>query len=216
MRRKIIFFLAILAICTSCGEYWDGGDPNIRTMTLARESIDLMVGDRYSIPVIFNPDSLPNDAVWWTTEDTEIASFDDNDVVALKEGTTTAYAMSAVDRLEASCVVNVWPRWYTNPNAYPYDMVIYANITLNGEPIDDDVYVGAFIFGELRGVAERLERNGHQYTVIRVWSDSESGELVYFRHYDPKTATMMKHDFWLPFGANANGNPSNPIDIELN
>ncbi len=216
MKIKTILFLAILAICTSCGEFWDGGDPVIRTMTLARESIDLMVGDRYSIPVIFSPDALPNDAVWWTTEDTEIASFDDNDVVALKEGTTTAYAMSAVDRLEASCTVNVWPRWYTNPNDYPYDMVIYANIMLNGEPIDDDVYVGAFIFDELRGVAQRLERNGHKYTVIRVWSDSESGEVIFFKYYDPKIAMMVELDYMVPFTENAYGSPSNPIDIELN
>ena len=216
--RHSILCLAVMALTTSCGEFWEGGDPvTERDMTLGRESIDLMVGDRYQIPVLFDPEKLPNDGVWWTTDNSDMATFDDNDaVVGLSEGTTTAYAMSVIERLEATCTVNVWPRWYANPNNYPYDMVIYANITVNGEPIDDDVYVGAFISGELRGVAERLERKGHPYTVIRVWSDTESGDVVFFRHYDPKTAMMVKHDFMVPFTENPYGSPSNPIDIELN
>ena len=215
--RNCILCLAIMALTTSCGDFWDGGDPvQARNMMLGRESIDLMVGDSYRIPVLFDPEELSNDGIWWTTDDSDIAIFVDDAVVGMSEGTTIAYAVSAVNRQEAECVVNVWPRWYSNPYNYPYDMVIYANITLNGEPIGDDIYVGAFIFGELRGVAERLERKGHKYTVIRIWSDSEFGEAIYFKHYDPKTATMVEHDLCIPFTLNSYGSPSYPIDIELN
>jgi len=201
----------------SCGDYWEAGDPkSAGTMTLARDTIDLMVGDSFKIPVTFSPDSLSNSEVWWDMDDEEIVTFRNDTIVAMQQGSTRVTATSVSDRLTSSCIVNVWPRWYDNPHRYPYDMVIYANITIDGEPIGDNVFVGAFINNELRGVARTTELNGHRYTVIRVWSENYTS-YIRFRHYDPLTATMVEHDFTTFFIAHDTfGTPANPYDLELN
>lgn len=209
--------IAISALLTACGEYWDGGDPVAsRKMTLGRDTIDLMVGDQYSIPVYFEPDNLSNRSVWWQIDDSEIANVEDNVITAVSEGSTTVWAMSVSDRQTASCNIKVWPRWYVNTRSYPYDTVIYANITIDGEPVGDDIFIGAFCKGELRGVAEKREIQGHTCTIIRVWSSQRYGEVIYFRHYDPHHARLVRHDFWLPFTGNSFGSPSEPYEIELN
>ena len=200
----------------SCGEYWTAGDPvDAGKMTLARESIDLMVGDSYEIPVIFEPQELSNDAVSWMMDNTSIATVYNGMVKAVAEGTTTVYALSVSNMLTATCQVNVWPRWFNNPHNYPYDMVVYANITLHGQPLPDNAYLGAFIHGELCGVAQTQEWNGHRYTYIRIWNDQPSGGIITFRHYDPTTATMQEHRFWMDFDGDVHGKPSIPYDIEL-
>ena len=218
MKHNIWLTGMLFALClASCGDFWDGGAPvAARKMTLGRQVVDLMVGDHFNIPVFFEPDELSNHSVWWTVDDTDIATMDDNTLIAVNEGTTTVWAMSVSDRQEASCIVNVWPRWYENRRSYPYDMVIYANITLNGEPIDESIYVGAFINGELRGVAKRYEDSGRMITYIRVWDDMMFGNVIYLKFYNPEIASMVEvNDFWMPFNGNSVGLPSSPIDIEL-
>ena len=209
------FYLFALLLF-GCGDFWEASEPqSAGTMTLQRDTIDLMVGDSFKIPVVFSPDSLSNQTVWWSIDGDEIIALHNDTVVAVEPGTTLVTATSVSDRLTSSCVVNIWPRWYDILHKYPYDMVIYANITIDGEPLGDDVYVGAFIGDELRGVAKKLEWNGHPYTLIRVWSDDEIN-ILRFRYYIPKTATMVEDKYRMLFTAHdIYGTPSNPFDINL-
>lgn len=184
-------------------------------MKLARESIDLMVGDSYEIPVIFEPEELSNDAISWMMDNSDIATVYNGTVKAVAEGTTTVYAISVSNRLMATCEVNVWPRWFNNPHNYPYDMVVYANFTLHGQPLPDDAYLGAFCNDELCGVAQTQQWHGHRYTYIRIWCDRPQGDIITFKHYNSETATMQEHTFWMAFDGNAHGMPSQPYNIEL-
>ena len=105
--------LALLCgLLCSCGEYFEFGanDPvGAGQMQLARKVIPLVVGDHYAIPVLFTPDSLSNNAVYWSTEDTTIAGFENDTLVAYAEGQTLAYAYSAIDLLRDTAVVVVLP-----------------------------------------------------------------------------------------------------------
>ena len=212
----VTFQLLCCATFVGCGDFWEGGDPvSATSMTLGRDTIDLMVGDRFKIPVMFAPGEPANHSVWWDMDNEDVAVMAHDTVVAMTEGTTTAYAVSVSNQLEASCVVNVWPRWLDPYSEYPYDMVVYADITLYGQPAADDIYVGAFWGNELRGVARAMESQGRHYTVIRIWSDNERGDILTFRHYDPDSARMVNHQAQLIFTGGAVGTPSEPYGLAL-
>ena len=181
--KQTFLILAILAAFTSCGEYWEGGDPvQVRQMRLPRKVINLMVGDRYSIPVEFTPDDPSNREVWWQTANNSVAEMDNNYVVGVGEGLTKAYAMSVSDRLQDSCLVNVIPGTYLNPNEYPYDMVIYADVTIHGQkytPEDEEsLIIAAYCDFELRGIGKMRTANGRPYMEIRIWSPFEYGDWI--------------------------------------
>lgn len=215
--KKLAIICFVSLLLSNCGDFWEASEPQLAgSMTLQRDTIDLMVGDCFKIPVTFSPDSVSNHEVWWNIEDKEILAMRNDSVLAVQPGTTLVTATSVNNRLTSSCVVNVWSRWYDNPHKYPYDTVIYADITLDGEPIDDDIFVGAFWNDELRGVAKKIESQGRKYTIIRVWSPIPEDEVIFFRHYDPKKAVMVRHNFWILFTGNSYGTPSNPYEIDLN
>ncbi len=175
-----------LLLC-SCGEYWDGGEPvAARKMTLGRRVVSLVVGDRYRIPVIFEPDTLSNRSVFWMTEDEEVAAIENDTVVGISQGLTRAYAMSVSDRQTDTCWVNVLPAVYLNPKSYPYDMVIYADVTIHGHHYtkadEDSLIIAAYISDELRGIGKMRQWKGRDYMEIRIWhSTSDSNDLVELR-----------------------------------
>ncbi len=183
--------LALLCgLLCSCGEYFEFGanDPvGAGQMQLARKVIPLVVGDHYAIPVLFTPDSLSNNAVYWSTEDTTIAGFENDTLVAYAEGQTLAYAYSAIDLLRDTAVVVVLPEMYVAPDSYPYDMVIYASVAIDGEPLTlnnhDPYIIGAYVGNELRGVGQMRRLEGTDYMVLRVWSPFSYGDEVRLRCY---------------------------------
>ena len=180
---KTLLFLSIMALCTACGEYWEGGDPvPVRQMRLPRKVISLMVGDRYQIPVEFTPDNPSNREVWWQMGNYEVADMDNGYVVGVSEGLTLAYAMSVSDRLQDSCLVNVIPGTYLNLKQYPYDMVIYADVTIHGKKYtaedEDTLIIAAYCENELRGIGKMRTAQGKPYMEIRIWSPFEFGDWI--------------------------------------
>lgn len=181
--RNCVLILATIALTTSCGEFWEGGDPvPAREMRLPRKVINLMVGDSYEIPVEFSPDDVSNSEVWWQTGDEDIAEMRNGLVVGVSEGLTKAYAMSVSDRLQDSCLVHVFPGTYLNPNEYPYDMVIYADVTIHGHKYtaedEESLIIAAYNNYELRGIGKMREWNGKPYMEIRIWSPFEYGDWI--------------------------------------
>lgn len=188
MVKVVLPFYLFTFLLLSCGDFWEGGDPSTaRTMTLQRKMVNLMVGDRYKIPVLFTPDEVSNQAVWWQAYDTDVATFENDSLVALSEGYTRIYAMSVSDRLQDSCLVNVFPKIYLNPRNYPYDMVIYADVTIHGHQYtkaDEDAYIiGAYVNNELRGIGKMREWQGKPYMEIRVWSPLPDFDVFRLRCY---------------------------------
>lgn len=195
MKRKLLSIqaaLLALLLLSSCGEFLDFADTNPVTagsMRLVRKVIPLVIGDRYAIPVAFEPEELSNNAVFWLSDDDEIASFVNDTLVACMEGQTLVYAFSTVDRLRDTAMVVVLPDMYMPPSAYPYDMVIYASVDIHGVKLTADncepYIIAAYVNDELRGIGTMKRRHNIDYMEMRVWSPFESGDqvtlLCYFR-----------------------------------
>ena len=195
MRRTlslIIYHLAVSAalMLGACGDFYEFGTSEPVTagqMTLTRRLIPLVVGDRYAIPVSFSPAELSNNAVYWHSEDDDIATFERDTLVALSEGLTRAVAFTTIDRLRDTCWVYVMPEMYVAPGNYPYDMVIYASVDIHGTRLTTDncapYVVGAFVGDELRGLGHMKRRSGIDYMELRVWSPYSYGDAVRLRCY---------------------------------
>ena len=204
----------------SCGEYWDGGEPvAARKMTLGRRAVNLMVGDRYRIPVIFQPDTLSNRSVFWMTEDEDVAVVENDTVVGLSQGLTRAYALSVSDLQTDTCWVNVLPAMYLNPKAYPYDMVIYADVTIHGHKYttadEDSLIIAAYCFDELRGIGKMREWKGRDYMEIRVYSPQIDGSPVSLRCYYRGKGLVEVFRNRFEFNGEAYGTLSNLIQLML-
>ena len=127
--------LALSSVLLSCGDYWDGGEPvAARKMTLGRRVVNMLVGDRYRIPVLFEPDTLSNRSVWWQTEDKDIAIVENDTVIGISEGLTLAYAMSVSDRQTDSCWVNVLPEMNMNPTTWSSMPTSSSTATITQRP----------------------------------------------------------------------------------
>ncbi len=175
-------FLFLLFLVTSCGEYWEGTPVSAHQMKLPKKVVNIMVGDKYPLPVLFAPDDVSNQEIWWQTKNDDIATMVNDSVLGVSEGLTVAYAMSVSDRLQDSCLVNVIPEAYLNPKDYPYDMVIYADVTIHGKKYtaddEDSLIIAAYNDYELRGIGKMRSANGKPYMELRIWSPFEYGDWI--------------------------------------
>lgn len=213
--------MALSTLLAACGDFWDGGEPvAARKMTLGRRVVNMMVGDRYRIPVLFEPDELSNRSVWWLTEDQDIAVIENDTVIAVGEGLTLAFALSVSDRQLDSCWVNVLPVFYLNPKNYPYDMVVYADVNVHGHQYtkddEDSLIVAAFINNELRGIGKMRQWQGKDYMEIRIWNDDNATlDLVELRCcYIGKALIEIFPEYFF-FDGDAHGTLSNLVKLYL-
>lgn len=190
-----------------------------RKMTLGRKVVNLMVGDRYRIPVIFEPDTLSNRSVFWLTEDTKVAVVENDTVVGISQGLTRAYALSVSDLQTDTCWVNVLPEMYLNPKSYPYDMVIYADVTIHGHKYtkadEDSLIVAAYINSELRGIGKMREWKGRDYMEIRVYSPFRYGGEISLRCYYRGMGLVELFPNTFEFDGDTYGTLSNLIQLTL-
>lgn len=212
--------LALSSVLLSCGDYWDGGEPvAARKMTLGRRVVNMLVGDRYRIPVLFEPDTLSNRSVWWQTEDKDIAIVENDTVIGISEGLTLAYAMSVSDRQTDSCWVNVLPEMYMNPKQYPYDMVIYADVIIHGHHYtkadEDSLIIAAYCSDEIRGIGKMRQWQGKDYMEVRVWSPIQGGEPILLRCVYRDKALVEQFPTVFEFDGNAHGSLSDLYPLEL-
>ena len=225
--RKLSFFNFIIftlaMTLAACGDFWEGGDPTpARSMTLQRKLVNLMVGDKYKIPVAFAPDSVANHGVWWQAEYEDIVTFSNDSVVGVSEGLSRVYATSVSSRLKDSCLVNVLPAAYVNPHDYCYDMVIYADVTIHGKKYtkadEDSLVIAAYVDNELRGIGKMREWQGKPYMEIRIWNPFEWGDLVDLLCIYRGKARVELFDDIFEFDGETHGTLSNlyPLVIDEN
>lgn len=85
-------------------------------------------------------------------------------------------------------------QWSFDYHQFPYDMTIYATVTLDDSPIDQDRYtLGAFVGDECRGIAEPLSISGvdNPPLYLRVYSSVTSDETITFKLYDNEKGTAV-------------------------
>ena len=191
--RKILLYLLLLLL-TACGDLFDFQNTvSPYSMAFDRHEYILMVGDTGQINPIFDPETISNMSVYWMSNNPSVATFVDTRLVALAPGETTVTGVSIEYQIYDTCHVSVLPLWAVlDIDGYPYDMVVYANPTLNGQPLTDRQSVAAFCGDEVRGVGEWREWAGIRYMQLRIYS-----------RYNPRSpySTVNPQDPLYPYDA---------------
>ncbi len=214
-----LLLLVLLPLLASCGDFYEFDQQEAieaGEMTLGRESVDLMVGDRFEIPVSFQPATLSNEEVFWQSSNENVITVENGVISAVGEGTAVITAISVSRQYQASCTVNVHQQWSFNPYNYAYDMVFYADISVHGEKFSDDMYVAAVCDDEIRGIAQLKEYNGTPYILIRVYSNFTQGDEIKFKVYKRNSAQVEMFPNVVVFDGESHGSLSHlyPLTIE--
>lgn len=226
MKWFLPFYLFTLLLLTSCGEMFelDEENPNQPQMKIDRTSIDIMVGDTYTFNLAQHPDDAKDKAVAWTSANPKVAVFEGEQLKALAAGHTTVTAEWISEKLKASCVVNVIPKWELNPYLYPNDMMVYAKVTVGGRDVDENCLVAAFYddesdpqnpVSELRGFGELFTEEGITYMALRVFSPDGTGDDLVLRCYDRKSMLIYDCETPLHYSSSGYGTLSDLYEIDF-
>ena len=196
-----------------------------------------MPGEEFMFTPTFLPDMKENNLAFYASRVDSVATVVGDAVWALSEGWATITAMSVATRLTDSCLVCVLPDWQPSLRVYPYYTAVYANVTVDGQPVGDDMIVGAFVGNDLRAIGQVYEQDGLSVMRFRVGSegmdtddnqedpndDEEEGEavgdipsgyeIIRFRCYDRRNHELYDSRIRVIFNGNAHGTPSNPIPL---
>ena len=191
-------------------------------MHLDRDTVYAMVGDTLIIQPVFKPDTVTVSDIYWSTDNDTILHLDDNKFIAKNEGWTTVTAISVSHQVMDTCDVCVLSRWDLDSIAvYPYETVFYADVTVDGQEFNpDDMFLGALIDDQLRGVGIMKEAHGIKYMQIRVGSEIYDSEgvieyTIKFCLYDRKTHTYRSFPDEVNFDCEAHGTLSNLYSLKL-
>ena len=232
----IICHLAFSAVLCACGDLFEfeGNTLVGSKITLDRHSLYLMAGDTYQLKATFDTDTVRNKAIYWMSNNVSVARFDNGVLVAVGEGETTVTGISIEQESTDTCHVVVGYEWgQINPMLYPFDMVVYADITVNGQPLKEGMQVGAFVGSQIRGLGVQRTSFDTKYTEIRIYSQLKpygpnenqypletnteplSPETIVFRAYDRANHTMYESSETLIFDGETHGHPSNLYRISF-
>ena len=190
--RHIFWLILIGLSLTSCGDFFQfQNEPEDWTgvkIKILNDSSYVMVGDSMPLAVSFTPDSISDGAIYWLLGDNSLAQLHADTLLAVQPGLLELTALGGGGRLSDKCKVNIIERWGAGDfnRMHPSDMVIYADIKVNGKPWDDStMMVGAFVGGELTGMAVKREAFGISYAELRIWASSNQGQgRIDLRCYD--------------------------------
>lgn len=177
---------------TSCGDFFQfQNEPEDWTgvkIKIINDSSYVMVGDSMPLAVRFTPNTISDGAIYWLLGDNNLARLHADTLLAVQPGQLELTAIGGGGRLSDKCKVNIIERWGVEDlnRMHPSDMVIYADIKVNGKPWDDsDMMVGAFVGGELTGMAVKRKAFGISYAELRIWAPSNQGQgRIDLRCYD--------------------------------
>ena len=111
MRKRLLFFPAILVMTLACG-----GDDNdssvisVTEITLNKTDLTLMTGERETITAIVRPLNATDRTLYWTSSDADTAAVTDSGlVIANKPGNAVITATTYDRGLNATCSVTTLP-----------------------------------------------------------------------------------------------------------
>lgn len=243
--RKAVLMLMAACSVASCGLFdFDIDvdetpfDDSEVAFSLDRDTLYMMAGEEYVFQPTFSPDMNENNVAFYLSMADSVATVIGDTVLAQREGWTVIRAMSVATHLTDSCLVYVLPDWQPSLRVYPYYTAVYANVTVGGNPVNDNMIVAAFVDSDLRAIGQVYEQNGVSVMRFRVGSESlgddmnddsnldddeEKGEtvgdnpwnreIVYFRCYDRSTHRLYDSRIRVIFNGNAHGTPSTPIPL---
>lgn len=238
---------AIILWClllSSCGlldyDMEEGREELAVSMNLDRDTMYVMTGDRFMLTPLFDPDTVNISDLYFYTDRPDILFFDAEGFEALESGWANVYAMSVSSRISDSCAVCVLEPWSLSVKRYPYETVIYAYVTVNGEQPTDDMMIAAFCGNEVRDFARVFEAHGTTFMIFRAGSEyrytpddeepdydldddeepddvpwTVQHEYITIRAYDPVHHRLYTNRTRILFDGESHGTPSHPLPIDL-
>ena len=174
----LLFIISSLVGLTSCDLLEFDVDSDLSKvaaeMSLNYDTAYVMRGDTLPLLPSFKPDTLNIRDIFVRSSDADVVSVNllTGRIEAVGTGWARLYVESVSARLLDSCDVCVMEPWAATAELdYPYETIIYADITVKGKPLTKDMTVGAFLGDECRGVAEALTFHGVSLMQLRVGSE---------------------------------------------
>lgn len=220
-RRLTLCLTAAAMLLASCGELFDvdedGGTGGAVAMKIDRDTVYIMQGESLRLSVTFSPVAPANTGVLWLSQDAGIARMNADTLVAVSQGNTVVTAMSADGLRPDTCVVSVMKPWTVRAADFFFDTVVYADISVGGRTIGDDLEVGAFVGGELRGKAQLREAHGKRYAEIRVYGPdtASAADTITFCCYDHRNVLLRRFGTTLPFDGETHGTLSQLVKLTM-
>lgn len=191
-------------------------------MNLNRDSVYVLLDEPFNLTPVFTPDSVSNKEVYWTSSDNTIVWVFDNVLLPVGVGEAYVTALTVLNRMTDSCYVKVLPHWEIDIHNFSDDMVVYADVSINGAPVDtENILLGAFCGGELRGVGVKKEAKGIEYFEFHIMGYKElendengNNEIVRFAYYDRSNLSFKYLSQYLIFDGETHGTLSDLYVID--
>lgn len=190
-------------------------------MRLNHDTVYVMPCDTFALTPIFTPDSVSNHDVYFLSAAEDIAKVENNSIIAVGPGETRITAISVLNNVEAYCDVFVMNQWSLNTSEFSDDMVVYAKVTVDGQPFNPSTQrIAAFAGPDFRGEGTLIEHNGAECIRFRVysyydWGDMppSSSEMIRFGLYDREKLTFRYSEQYIMFDSETHGSLSSPVNI---
>lgn len=226
--RHILTFVGAAALSLlpmSCGLVDIEVDEQETTLTydmrLDHDTVYVMQGEIFTLTPVFTPDSVASPEVYFLSAAEDIAKVENNSIIAVGPGETRITAISVLNDVEAYCDVFVMNQWSLNTSEFSDDMVVYAKVTVDGQPFNPSLQrIAAFVGPEFRGEGTLIKHNGAECIRFRVysyydWGDMppSSSEMIRFGLYDREKLTFRYSEQYIMFDSETHGSLSSPVNI---
>lgn len=227
MKQKILHLalacLALLSLC-SCGELFESPEiVELTHMELDRHEIVLMNGDQCKLSMLFSPETITNESGYWTVNGPKCVSITQNGLIhADSVGHTQVQVKTVQSFLTDLCKVCVFPNVISpdyEGDGFPYDMVIYAEVKIQGKPLGvvdgRPQIVLAYCNDDYRGYGELCTDYGISYVRFRIGSFETEGDYIRFVYYDRENYRFIDIPYGVVFDGEQHGTLSNLESINL-
>ena len=220
--KCVYYYLMLIGLMalTSCGELFEADEEQeeavTATLTMDKTELELMQGDQFKIAVSLKPDDAKDKALRWESADSSVVAINADTLIAAGPGETTVTVTWVDRKVSAKATVKVLPLWQLKATAYPYDMLVFADVTVNGRAADSDCVVAAFDEKDnLRGVGQLRKDKDIDYMLIRIYSPDGAAENLALRCYDRKRGVVSEAEDPIAFSTDSKGTLSDLYKVEF-
>lgn len=218
-----LLYILSAALLTACGLIDVEPDSEARVPTkmyFSPDTVYVMVGDTFVVRPTFEPDTINNKSCFWTSLDMDIVSLKNDTLIAEQEGWARIVAASVAALMTDSVDVCVMEPWVMSETKYPYEMVVYADVSVHGEPVTEDMTLAAFSGTSLRGVATPITVGPKTLWRFRVYNDFEftlpyAETPITFWVYDRKTLQREMFPAYIIYNGETYSTPSEPLELKI-
>lgn len=195
---------------------FDPDTQQINSITFSHGKVYVMERDTFFLAPYIYPDNAASKSIAWESEDEDIVHCSHDTIIAEKIGVTRLIVTTVLNQKSDTCIVHVIPRWEVDSYTYPYDMLLFAHVTMDGLPLPSHVRLAAFWEDTPRGLAFPVDREKSIYC-FRIWSYFDnSNDSITFQAYDSRNLQRYFIDYSLKFDGQTHGIPSDPINLKFN